>query len=271
MTTSPSPQEQAPLPVMEKVPYSYPDIPTDPETQARRGWKAIVSNEVVDGPISSVELVNERMGITFRLAAVTSPDGKFLYDAPEIHENGGGGVVTTPYAMIDGKLMIGVVGQNRPLAGGFMEENPRGFLDNGETHEEGALRETREETGLDNIKSRIIQTGSEINPNSAFFNTSKPGEGVSFFSVEVNQDELTLMSDEDGNTYWAFTETIRSQAEGDKVAERILTSRFVPVSEARQSKDGFTLIGVGLLLCDMLGKQTLGFMGVEAPTPVAQQ
>lgn len=243
-----------------KTPFELGVISHNPEAQAKRGWTVIVDGKEIPD-VSTAEIRQEKMGISLKYGQ--HPGG---YDSIEIHEQGGGGAVTVPYAIIDGHLLIGVVAQNRPAAGGVVLELPRGFLDPGETHDETALRETHEETGLDAVKSRLIKLGNERNPNSTFFNTSKDGEGVSFYAIQVEPNELVKVDSPDGTAHYAFTSDIQSQAEGDKAAERILGSKFIPVTEAVHSSDILTEAGVGLLTAHMIGSNTLRFAGVQLDT-----
>lgn len=244
-----------------KTPFEIGEIAADPASQAKRGWRVRVNGQEVPD-VTSLELHQEKMGVSLKYGQ--HPGG---YDSFEIHEQGGGGAVTVPYAIVEGRLLIGVVAQNRPAAGGVVLELPRGFLDPGENHDEAALRETHEETGLDAVKSRLIKLGSERNPNSTFFNTSKDGEGISFYAIQVEPNELVKVENQDGTSHYAFTSDIQSQAEGDKAAERILGSKFIPVTEAVHSSDILTEAGVGLLTARMIGARTLHFAGVEAPQP----
>jgi len=243
-----------------KTPFEIGAIQADQESQAKRGWDVIINGEIVPNVTSAV-LHQRQMDVKVQYGQ--HPSG---YDSIEIHEPGGGGSVTVPYAIVEGHLLIGVVAQNRPAAGGVVMELPRGFLDPGENHDETALRETHEETGLDAVKSRLIKLGNERNPNSTFFNTSKEGEGVSFYAIQVEPDELVKIDNTDGTSYYAFTSAIQAEAQGDKTGERILGSKFIPVSEAVDSSDILTEAGVGLLTARMIGARTLRFAGVEAPT-----
>lgn len=245
--------------ILSKTPFELSVIGSDQEAQEKRGWKLIVDGQEISD-VNSAELRQEKMGVSLKYGQ--HPGG---YDSIELHEPGGGGAVTVPYAILDGHLLIGVVAQDRPAAGGVVLELPRGFLDPGESHDETALRETREETGLAAVKSRLQKLGNERNPNSTFFNTSKDGEGVSFYAIQVEPNELVKIDNPDGTSHYAFTSDIQSQAEGDKAAERILGSKFIPVTEAVHSSDILTEAGVGLLTARMIGARTLQFAGVESP------
>lgn len=248
-----------------KTPFELGVIGSDPEAQAKRGWTVMINGEIVP-VVSSLSIRHDKMGIDFNYGQ--HPDG---YDSIGIHEQGGGGAATVPYAIIEGQLMIGVVAQKRVAAGGVVLEIPRGFLDLGETHDETALRETKEETGLDVIKSRLEKLGSEMNPNSTFFNTSREGEGVSYYAIQVLPNELDKVTMPDGSSHYTFTEAIRAQAEGDKTTERILGSKFISLQEAKKYCDMFTGEGVYLLVAQLFGNNVLRFAGVEAPKPIEKQ
>lgn len=237
----------------EKSPYEIIDI----ADQSKRGWELQVNGETVPD-VSSATLTNASMGLELKYGQ--TPQG---YDAWKFHEPGGGGSVTMPWAVIDGKILLGVVNQNRPAAGGVMSEAPRGFMDPGESHLEAAVRETSEETGLQALKERFVMLGNGKNPNTTFFDTSGQGEGVTFFGLQVMPDELEQINQEDGASYYAFRHDIRAQATGDKVAERILGSRFIPIQEAVTSPDLMTAAGAGLLTGYMLGSSALRLAGVE--------
>ena len=230
------------------LPFAMSPISPEAEAQAKRGWQLSVNGEVVAEPIAEAALKHSKMGVevTYGLR----PEG---YDGFVIRELGGGGAVTIPY-MVDktGDIFIGVVEENRPLLGGKVKNVPRGFMDKGETHKEAAIREMSEETGLRALGSRFIQLTEGLNPNSTFFDTSgSAAEGVSIFALHVMVDELEPTHDEHGNEIYVFPAHVRAQAEGDKTAERILGSRFIPLKEAAASRDMFTSAATGQLLSAM--------------------
>lgn len=220
--------------------------------QSRRGWGVEVDGESVDD-VSGVALSNQRMGIEVEYGM--RPEG---YDGVVIREPGG--AATIPYMIgPDGRIYVGVVTERRPTMGeSFTDNIPRGFSDfkeggNKETAEETAIREMAEETGYMALGSRLIKLAEGLNPNSTFFDYSRsPKEGVTIFGLKVEQDELEMVAREDGSKYFVFPETIRDKAGGDKVAERILGSRFVTLEQALASRDMFTSAAAGQLVAHLL-------------------
>jgi ADP-ribose pyrophosphatase YjhB (NUDIX family) len=256
MNTSQAPQE--------KVPYALGEIAD--EVQQKRGWQLEVNGHVVP-QVATATLMNSEMGLELKYGR--HPAG---YDVWSFHEPGGGGAIAVPYAIVNGHILVGTVSQNRPAAGGVINELPRGFKEPTETHEQTMTREMSEETGLRAIMNRFVILGSGKNPNTAFFDTSGEGEGLRFYGLEVNLDELELRTEENGSTFYAFRQDLleASQAAADG-SEKILGSRFVTLSEAVQdSPDLMTSAGVGLLAAHLIGARTLGLAGVEAPSPVAK-
>jgi len=238
----------------KRIPY---ELDTIPESHPR-DWELLVNGELVKD-VRTMSLTHSAMGIEVNYGL--HPAG---YDTVRIHERGGGGAVTVPYTLIDGRLHIGVVSQNRPGAGGVVDEIPRGFVDPKETHEDAVVREMAEETGLSTLAERFFELGRHKNPNTAFFDTSAPDEGIRFYGIEITPEELELVADESGAPYYRFQQGIRDQAE-TKVEERILGSRFVPVGELIHSSDLMTSAGVGLLTTHMLGMHSLRFMSPSEP------
>ena len=235
--------KQTPQSQQETLPFEM--VAISPEDQPRRGWEIQVNGEVVDGPVADAVFAQKKMGIEVQYGK--RPEG---YDGVIVRELGGGGAVTIPY-MVDkqGEIFVGVVEENRPLLGGKVLNVPRGFLDKGETHKDAASRELAEETGYRALGARVIKLVQGLNPNSTYFDTSRSEEeGVSIFAVRVEPEELELIQDENGADVYVFPAHVREQAEGDKPAERILGSRFIPVAEAATSRDMFTSAATGQLM-----------------------
>jgi ADP-ribose pyrophosphatase YjhB (NUDIX family) len=210
------------------------------EEQAKRGWSLFVNGEKVKD-VSHLRLCNPNFG---ELEYGKTPGG---WDAWTFHEIGGGGVVTLPFANLQGKLHVGLVFQNRPLQGGKVWNAPRGFLDPGEKNFDAAAREIEEEMGWQSPDKRMKMLAGELaNPNSAFFDTSAPGEGVKFYAMEILPSQLE--PDQDG--LWKFRSNIVKPV--NKMAELIYGCRFMPWRQATELGDQFTLSAIARLLAAQL-------------------
>jgi 8-oxo-dGTP pyrophosphatase MutT (NUDIX family) len=232
------------------------DEPTTPfemgavSAQAERAWNVVVNGQRVEN-VSNASFKHPNMGIEINYGQ--RPEG---YPGIVVREPGG--AATMPY-MIDpeGKIYVGVVEEPRRTMGEPKTQNiPRGFSDFGENDKQStALRELAEETGYQALGSRIIKLAEGLNPNSTYFDYSHSRrEGVSLFAVPVGSEELELDHDDSGSVYYTFPAHVREQAEGDKPAERILGSRFIPITEALQSRDMFTSAAAGQLVARLLGQ-----------------
>lgn len=238
-----------------RVPFEMTDIPSDPESQAKRGWEVYLNDELVDFPIRSIRLVQTRMGVTAEYAM-----GPQKYDQIVLKEPGGGGAITVPYLVDpEGQIFIGMVHQYRPLIGGVIPNAPRGFFDpnNDANHSETAENELGQETNLREMGKRIVPLAHGINPNTAFSDTSATlpdgsPAGISTFAVRLETDEVVLSHKEDGTPYYRFPDDISEEAKGHKVAEDIVGSEFVPLEEAMKTNDGMTKMAVGDLFTSMV-------------------
>lgn len=242
MTNTPSLEQQQPM-----LPFEMEDIPL--EEQQKRGWEVRIDGHAAS-TVANAQLENEKLGI--KVLYGKRPEG---YDGVVIREPGG--AVTVPYMVDnDGRFYIGVVEEFRPTMGEATTKNvPRGFSDFGETKEQTARRELKEETGYKALGSRLVKLAEGLNPNSTFFDYSNsPDAGVSIFAVQVRPDELELSHDEAGNVYYAFPANVQEQAAGDKSAERILGSRFIPITAGLESRDMFTSAAAGQLVSHLLSK-----------------
>lgn len=244
----------------EKLPYELSLIHED--MQARRGWELKVTdasgNSQVIENIGKATLSHAKMGLELEYGL--HPGG---YDVWKFKEPNGGGAIAVPYAVIDSKLYVGLVDQKRPAVGGVISELPRGFSEPNEDHLKTVQREMGEETGLTAVMKRFYMVGKEKNPNTAFFDTSRPGEGLRFYSMQVQpEEELEKAYDELGE-YYRFNQALLEEARemDDKGAERILTSRFVTLQDAVQdSPDLMTSAGVGLLVAHLVGRSVMGIL-----------
>ncbi len=224
----------------EKTPKTVlVDIPSD--KQDKRDWKVEVNGQPV-AEVSRVSISNPEFGI---LEYGNDPAG---YDRWGFHGNGGGGSVVVPYSLIEGELHIGVVEQVRVNQGGAVLNVPRGFLHAGESHFRAARREFTEETGHTPQKNDVFRfEGRPMNPNSAFFETIGPDEGVQAFGLRIHQEVLERRLDGGYRFRPGMLETAPASRDA-KLAEQILGCRFVKASDALQLGDMFTVAGVGRLL-----------------------
>jgi 8-oxo-dGTP pyrophosphatase MutT (NUDIX family) len=235
-TTAEQPNDQPMLP------FEMGDIPLTPEDQAKRGWELAVNGELV-AEVATASLSHPKMGLEVTYG--TRPEG---YDGFIIREPGG--AATIPYMIDDdGGIFVGVVKEYRPTMGEAETLNiPRGFSDiTDKSKRETAERELKEETGA-TLGSAAVLLAEGLNPNSTFFDYSKSRDaGVSIYAKREDVRDLVLDHDEAGNVFYSFPAHVQAQAEGDKTAERILGSRFIPISEALQSRDMFTSAAAGQL------------------------
>lgn len=217
------------------------------------GWRLLVDGAPVEVKEMAV-LVNEKLG---RLTYGKSPSGE--YDQWAFHEAGGGGSVIVPYSMIDNQIFIGTVTQSRPLQSEQPVVNtPRGFMDPEKSHFQAASSELAEEMGL---AMPVVDLGGEGgNPNSAFFETWGENEGVKFFAVKVPSDKL--IAGENGQ--YGFKPGAVQPVEGDKMAERILGSKFIPLEEAGKLGDMMTLSGITRLINHLVDKGEITIFCAQA-------
>lgn len=167
-----------------------------------------------------------------------------------------GGAVTVPYTVDEsGQIYIGLVREYRPTMGEESTLNvPRGMAELNEEHMATAERELNEETGYDTRKSvkRVIELASGLNANSALFDNSQTHtKGISIYGVEIDTAKLSLGHDKDGSIFYAFPEDTTNATHPD-ATEKIYGSKFVPLNEALESKDMFTVVSVSLLLGQLL-------------------
>jgi ADP-ribose pyrophosphatase YjhB (NUDIX family) len=208
-----------------------------------RDWRLEVNGKQVQ----SVETASfKHAGIGIELNYGMRPEG---YDGIVVTDPGG--VVIMPYVIDDsGKIYVGVIQEIRSTMGpNALWSVPRGFCDLGETMVQAAARELGEETGYKVSAERMVCLIEGLNPNSSFFDYSQSEQaGVSVYATRIAINELELSRDKDDEIFYVFPQAIRSQAQGDEPAERILGSRFITIKRALQSRDMFTSAAVGLLL-----------------------
>jgi 8-oxo-dGTP pyrophosphatase MutT (NUDIX family) len=166
------------------------------------------------------------------------------YDGCCMAESTGGGVVILPWTRFRGVVHVGLVAQLRPLQGGRSWNAPRGFVEPDENPDAAAERELYEETGHD-ARGRVARLpGEPANPNSAFFDTSRPGTGVRFYAIEF---DAALVHECDG----AVVPREPTAAIDDE--EEIQGLQFVPWPDAAMIADMFTNAAVARLLAQLRG------------------
>lgn len=214
--------------------------------QSNRDWELDINGKRVDSSIESLVLRHKEMDV--KLLYGNRPE---KYDSIIIHEPGGGGAITIPYMIHPetGSIYVGLIQTNRLTLGDGDDakiwEVPRGFLDIGETHEQAAVRETKEEMGYE---GKPFLLADRKNPNTAFFDTSGESEGVAFYALPVAWDELI---EEDGKII--FPKSVTDAAEGKGAAEEIYGSCFFPIKEIIGSRDMFSAAAAGYLFLYLFG------------------
>lgn len=212
--------------------------PVPAEAQAARRWRVVINGAEVPH-VESLVLEAPRFGA---LRYGLTPHG---HDGWNYREPAGGGAVVVPFAAVEGgELMVGLVAQERYNQGGSVLNAPRGLVDPGESHADAARREFGEETGR-RARALIELPGEPVNPNSAFFETTGPGEGVHFYAMEFAAEELRREGDA-----LAFRDDAPATLAGldERTRERIGECRFVPWHEALAVADMFTVAATGRLL-----------------------
>jgi 8-oxo-dGTP pyrophosphatase MutT (NUDIX family) len=135
-------------------------------------------------------------------------------------------------------LLIGVVEQYRNKQGGTVLNVPRGFVQEGEEHDETATRELVEETGFQGRP--FLLPGHPLNPNSAFFETGADG-GCKVYGFCLTADQVEI--DITGVVF-----PITDELPADKTGELIGKCRFIPIAEALRLGDMFSVAGAARLL-----------------------
>lgn len=114
------------------------------------------------------------------------------YDTWWFAEHAGGGAIVLPYVQVDGRLLVGLIAEQRPNASGEVWGAIGGFVDGRESHLHAAQREALEEVGLMSDAVHALPGNAALS-NRAFFAADLPaGEGVHFFAVEVPTAQIEL-------------------------------------------------------------------------------
>lgn len=214
--------------------------------EKKPGWNARVfdpeGNLIETGPIGLIISNNPKMGVTVTYGLTLGG-----FDGWQIHETGGGGSVTTPFAVIDDVLYVGVVTQNRHTQGGPVDNTPRGYRKPGENPLENAIREYNEEIETNDAKLMVKIAplpGQPVNQNSAHYETWGPDEGVKYFACEISKNALVA---NDG--HYVFREDLLSAInEEERKKEAILGAKFIRADKALGLNDSFTLIAAAKIM-----------------------
>lgn len=205
----------------------------------RSNWRLAVNGEPVS-EVRHVVLDHPAFGtLSYGLTAAG-------YDGWTFHEPGGGGAVIVPFVRGERGVLVGLIEQSRPHQGGRVLQVPRGFIDPGESHAEAARRELLEEMGIGGNATLAELPGEPANPNSTFFETAAPGEGVRFFGLEVPR--ASVVGGPARMTFAAGVVDASRRARRQRLAEQIGVAVFLPWREASRLGDMFTVAGVARLL-----------------------
>jgi ADP-ribose pyrophosphatase YjhB (NUDIX family) len=222
------------------LPFSV--IPTD----AAAGWNIAIfdrhGNALTTDQIGLVVAHNPKMGVSIGYGMTRSK-----YDGFLIRETGGGGSVTAMYAIINGHVYVGVLEQDRFTQGGKILNCARGYRNPGESAFGTAVREFKEETGLQLPALMTYELkGSPVNPNSAHYMTAEDGEGVRFYACRLPLEIIELR----GGEYRIKQSVIDRASEEDRRKEGIFGIKLIPWQKAMLLQDGFSVIATARLITD---------------------
>ena len=218
-------------------------------------WSVRV-NGIIQQDISNIQIDNPKFG---RLSFGLRPEGTIGWMWKEV---GGGGRIIFPYAVIDNKLYIGLLLQERHAQGGYVWNVPRGFLDPAKTHFESALAELKEEVGYKNPGEKFRELkGEHANCNSSFVDSREGGDR--YFAFEVFPEELKRYhdfidvgeSDTVENIYKTYKFIPGLFKPISTTAERITACLFFPWEKAATVSDLFS---------NAIGRLLVTFPGLKA-------
>ena len=207
-------------------------------------WRLYINGKPVDmSNVRHVALKSQFGVINF------GADEKLGYNSVAFEETGRGGAIIVPFVCLNGRqvvrpdqphdsLLVGVIEQYRNKQGGMVLNVPRGFVQEGEEHDETATRELVEETGLQGRP--FLLPGHPLNPNSAFFETGADG-GCKVYGFCLTADQVEI--DITGVVF-----PITDELPADKTGELIGKCRFIPIAEALRLGDMFSVAGAARLL-----------------------
>ena len=209
----------------------------DPLEQPRRQWRVEIDGQLVPSP-SLIEIASRYGVLRYGWCAGG-------YDRWSFSEVGRGGVIAIPFAIKDGRLLVGVIEEFRHNQGGVVLNVPRGLIDPGETPAAAASRELAEETGITGATLHELD-GLPVNANTGYFETPDAGDGARIYALELAPD--WLVADSRGVRVREDRLDNSPQAARARAKERIGTLRFVPWSDAAGLSDMFTVAAVARLV-----------------------
>lgn len=218
---------------------------------SKTGWKTeVISPDGSSTPLEVALLRSHQTQLGVDVSFGLDPEDG--YDRWVIKEAHGGGSVIIPYLWIDGELYVGANRQKRSLTGGLVTEVPRGFSLTKESHNETAMREFQEETGVVKPIAERVEAlkGRPINPNSAFFQANpRKGEGVKLFGIKIEPSEVELRRESKDPKRRVYKFSPQLQEEIKEQNEKIKPEgiRFFHSSLLSQTSDGFTLQAIARL------------------------
>ncbi len=209
--------------------------PASPAVVQAAGWSVSVDGAMLPS-VGHVVIQNSKFGI---LSFGLRPEQTIGWGWREV-----GGVGIIPWVVFEGKLLIGLLQQDRPFIGKDPILNiPRGFAKLAATFEESAAAEFKEEVGLrgDEWPRRLVSLGDvATNANSTFFDTTDK-RGFRYFAFEAKESEL---EEQDGMLRFKRELVLRT----DDPAEWIRDCVFVQWYKAAKNPDNFSSAGVARLI-----------------------
>lgn len=159
-------------------------------------------------------------------------------------EPGGGGSVIIPFVIIqkqrvielkrlskqqDYQVYAGLIEQQRDRQGGLVWNVPRGYVEQGDNHDQTAVKELTEETGL--AGQPFLLPGQSLNPNSSYFETGKDN-GVLIYAINLGPDRAV----------WRDSQVVLlDNPQPTEIHEKIGQCRFFPLAELSQLGDMFSV------------------------------
>ncbi|NCU44274.1 NUDIX domain-containing protein [Candidatus Falkowbacteria bacterium] len=159
-------------------------------------------------------------------------------------EPGGGGSVIIPFVLIqeqqivdlkklnkeqDYQVYAGLIEQQRDRQGGLVWNVPRGYVNQGDSHDQTAAKELIEETGLSG--QPFLLPGRSLNPNSSYFETGK-NNGVRIYAINLGPNKAR---------WQAGQVVLLDNPQPTGVDEKIGQCQFFPLAELSQLGDMFSV------------------------------